>query len=71
MTFVCTVKPKFKVRPANTTAYEGYSTMLHCVAVGDPTPIVRWDKNNRVSSFDKQRFTVSLPEHLLYGSIGV
>ena len=55
------VKPKFKVRPANTTAYEGYSTMLHCVAVGDPTPVVRWDKNNRVSSFDQRRFKVHLP----------
>ena len=56
---MCAVRPRFKVRPVNTTAYEGYSTMLHCVAVGDPTPVVRWDKNNRVSSFDKQRFTVS------------
>jgi len=46
------------VRPSNTTAYEGYSTMLHCVAVGDPTPVVRWDKNNRVSSFDPERFKV-------------
>jgi len=34
--------------------------MLHCVAVGDPTPVVRWDKNNRVSSFDPQRFKVNI-----------
>jgi len=58
-TCVVAVKPRFKVRPANTTAYEGYSTMMHCVAVGDPTPVVRWDKNNRVSSFDRKRFKVS------------
>jgi len=66
--FVYAVKPKFKVRPANTTAYEGYSTMLHCVAVGDPTPVVRWDKNNRVSSFDQDRFRVGLLYNHRYNS---
>jgi len=39
--------------------------MLHCVAVGDPTPVVRWDKNNRVSSFDQRRFRVRL-QYLLF-----
>jgi Immunoglobulin domain len=42
------VRPKFKVKPANTTAYEGHSTMLHCIATGDPEPAVQWDKNNKI-----------------------
>jgi len=40
--------------------------MLHCVAVGDPTPVVRWDKNNRVSSFDPQRFKVAVLSYHIY-----
>jgi len=32
--------------------------MLHCVAVGDPLPTVQWDRNNKVNSFDQQRFKV-------------
>lgn len=57
--FFPAVKPKFKVRPLNTTAFEGYSTMLHCVATGDPLPIIQWDKNNKVNGFDPNRFKVS------------
>lgn len=53
------VKPKFKVRPTNTTTVEGHSVMLHCVATGDPTPTIQWDRNNRVDAFDLQRFKVS------------
>ena len=52
------MKPKFKVRPANTTAYEGYSTMLHCVAVGDPTPVIHWNKYSREGPLDSDRFKV-------------
>lgn len=53
------VKPRFKVRPSNTTAYEGYPVMLHCVATGEPTPTIQWDKNSKVNSFDNKRFRVS------------
>lgn len=56
--FFHAVKPKFKVKPLNTTAFEGYSTMLHCVATGDPLPIIQWDKNNKVNGFDPNRFKV-------------
>lgn len=52
------VRPRFKVRPLNTTAVEGNSAMLHCVAIGDPLPTVQWDRNNKVNSFDFQRFKV-------------
>jgi len=52
------VKPRFKVKPTNTTAYEGHSLMLHCIAIGDPTPTVLWDKNNRVDALDFRRFKV-------------
>ena len=47
------------MRPANTTAYEGQSLMMHCIAIGDPTPTVLWDKNNRVDALDFRRFKVS------------
>jgi len=53
------VKPRFKVRPVNTTAVEGHAVMLHCVATGDPAPTIQWDRNNKVDAFDLQRFKVS------------
>lgn len=52
------VKPKFKVKPHNSTVPEGLSAMLHCVAIGDPLPIIQWDKNNKVNGFDLNRFKV-------------
>lgn len=55
-----TVKPRFKVKPTNTTAYEGHSFMMHCVAIGDPAPTVLWDKNNRVDALDFRRFKVTV-----------
>ena len=59
MFFSVTVKPKFQVHPANTTAYEGYPVMIHCLAVGEPKPKVRWDKNHMNQPLDENRFTVS------------
>ncbi|CAL1542558.1 unnamed protein product [Lymnaea stagnalis] len=42
-------KPTFTIRPSNvTTAFEGQSMMLHCVAVGDPDPQITWDKDSRI-----------------------
>ncbi|XP_048732970.1 inactive tyrosine-protein kinase 7-like [Ostrea edulis] len=38
-------RPRFHVRPKNMTIYEGHPAMLHCVAIGDPKPAIRWDKN--------------------------
>ncbi|XP_074645987.1 inactive tyrosine-protein kinase 7-like [Tubulanus polymorphus] len=52
------VKPKFKIKPHNTTAYEGYEVLLDCVAIGDPTPTIQWDKNSQVNAFDRERFKV-------------
>ena len=54
---VLAVKPRFKVLPLNTTAYEGYPVMLHCVAIGEPTPKIQWDKNS-FSHIDQRRFKV-------------
>ena len=57
--YVClTVKPRFKLKPQNTTAVEGYPTMIHCMATGDPLPTIHWDKNNQVNGFDVRRFKV-------------
>ena len=59
--FSFTVKPQFKVKPKNTTAYEGYPVTLHCVATGDPTPTIQWDKNNKyINAVNNTRFTVSV-----------
>jgi len=52
------VMPRFKVKPTNTTAYEGHSVMMHCVAIGDPPPTILWDKNNKVDVLDFRRFKV-------------
>ncbi|KAK2149181.1 hypothetical protein LSH36_463g04044, partial [Paralvinella palmiformis] len=59
------VKPHFTVKPKNTTAYEGYPAILHCVAEGNPTPNIEWDKNNVVNGFNKERFR-TLPNGSLY-----
>ena len=53
-----TVKPKFKVRPLNTTVIEGHSAMIHCLTTGDPTPTIQWDRNHRVNDFNFHRFKV-------------
>lgn len=53
------VKPRFKVKPSNTTAYEGYPVMIHCIAIGDPNPTINWDKNGNVNGFNPSRFKVS------------
>jgi PTK7 protein tyrosine kinase 7 len=63
------VKPKFKVKPHNTTAYEGYSVMLHCVAIGDPPPTIQWDKNSQVNAFDIRRFKVGTFTDFPFGRV--
>jgi PTK7 protein tyrosine kinase 7 len=60
------VKPRFKVKPTNTTAHEGSFVVMHCLAIGDPTPTVQWDKNSRVDILDSSRFRV-----LANGSISI
>lgn len=52
------VKPKFQLKPMNLTVKEGASAMFHCVAAGDPTPSVQWDRNNRVEGFISDRIKV-------------
>ena len=59
--YIFAVKPQFKVKPKNTTAYEGYPVTLHCVATGDPTPTIQWDRNNKyINPTNNSRFTVSV-----------
>lgn len=59
------VTPKFTVAPVNTEAYEGYSSMLHCQADGDPKPTIQWDKNGALNGFDQKRFHV-MPNGTLF-----
>ncbi|XP_060604886.1 inactive tyrosine-protein kinase 7-like isoform X2 [Ruditapes philippinarum] len=50
-------RPKFQIRPLNTTAYEERSLMLHCFATGDPRPSIIWDKNGIRDIPDSSRYT--------------
>ncbi|GFS45045.1 inactive tyrosine-protein kinase 7 [Nephila pilipes] len=52
------VMPKFSVQPSDTVAYEGEPVILHCLAEGDPLPIIQWDKNNELNGFNHTRFRV-------------
>ena len=60
------VKPHFVVKPKNTTAYEGYPAILHCVVEGNPHPNIEWDKNNVVDGFNQERFKVSSYDGLIF-----
>ncbi|KAH3873129.1 hypothetical protein DPMN_036355 [Dreissena polymorpha] len=51
-------RPRFQHLPANKTAYEGHSMMLHCVASGDPRPSITWEKNQIRDNWDRNRFTI-------------
>ena len=44
--------------PANTTATEGNTLILVCVAYGDPTPDISWLKDGIVLANDSSRITV-------------
>ncbi|KAF8784423.1 Inactive tyrosine-protein kinase 7 like protein [Argiope bruennichi] len=61
------VMPKFSVQPSDTVANEGDPVILHCLAEGDPIPIIQWDKNNELNGFNHQRFKV-LENGSLYAS---
>ena len=58
-TVIFAVRPRFRVKPQNTTAHEGTSVMLHCAAAGDPPPAIHWDKNGRPEAIDRLRFKAS------------
>ena len=40
ITLTVVVKPKFSVKPQNTTVKEGESVLIDCAAEGDPTPTI-------------------------------
>ncbi|GFY42956.1 inactive tyrosine-protein kinase 7 [Trichonephila inaurata madagascariensis] len=52
------VMPKFSVQPSDTVADEGDPVILHCLAEGDPVPIIQWDKNNELNGFNHKTFRV-------------
>ncbi|XP_054708800.1 inactive tyrosine-protein kinase 7-like [Uloborus diversus] len=52
------VMPKFSVQPSDTIANEGEPVILHCLAEGDPLPVIQWDKNNELNGFNQARFKV-------------
>lgn len=55
--FSILVSPRFTVLPQNPTdVYEGNPVVMDCVAQGDPTPAIHWDKNSNMDSFDKNRY---------------
>lgn len=51
------VRPKFKVSPKNTTIPAGSWVMLNCLAVGEPTPYLQWDKDGQIIEAVRSRPT--------------
>ncbi|KAA0712546.1 Inactive tyrosine-protein kinase 7 [Triplophysa tibetana] len=46
----------FKLKPENTTVYQGHTAVLHCQASGDPPPFIQWKKKDTFLEADKSRF---------------
>uniref|UniRef100_A0A8C1T4N6 Inactive tyrosine-protein kinase 7 n=1 Tax=Cyprinus carpio TaxID=7962 RepID=A0A8C1T4N6_CYPCA len=46
----------FKLKPENTTVYQGHTAVLHCQATGDPPPFIQWKKKDKFLEADKSRF---------------
>ncbi|XP_077999317.1 inactive tyrosine-protein kinase 7-like isoform X2 [Glandiceps talaboti] len=47
VTITVVVFPFFTLEPQDTDAYEGYSTILHCQAEGDPHPHISWSAGDK------------------------
>ncbi len=45
----------FKLKPENTTVYQGHTAVLHCQATGDPPPFIQWKKKDTFLEADKSR----------------
>lgn len=45
----------FKLKPENTTVYQGHTAVLHCQASGDPPPFIQWKKKDTFLEADKSR----------------
>ncbi|XP_076879455.1 inactive tyrosine-protein kinase 7a isoform X2 [Brachyhypopomus gauderio] len=46
----------FKLKPENTTVYQGQTALLHCQAAGDPPPIIQWKKKDKFLDAGRSRF---------------
>uniref|UniRef100_A0A4W4HRD6 Inactive tyrosine-protein kinase 7 n=1 Tax=Electrophorus electricus TaxID=8005 RepID=A0A4W4HRD6_ELEEL len=46
----------FKLKPENTTVYQGHTAVLHCQAAGDPLPIIQWKKKDKFLEASGSRF---------------
>ncbi|TRZ01114.1 hypothetical protein DNTS_007840 [Danionella cerebrum] len=46
----------FKLKPENSTVYQGHTAVLHCQATGDPHPFIQWKKKDKFLEADKSRF---------------
>ncbi|XP_030627956.1 inactive tyrosine-protein kinase 7a [Chanos chanos] len=46
----------FKLKPENTTVYQGHTAVLHCQATGDPPPFIQWKKKDKFLEANKSRF---------------
>ena len=53
------MRPQFKLKPTNKTAIENRPVMFDCMAIGDPQPVIKWDRNEVHNDFDFERFKVS------------
>ncbi|XP_051979537.1 inactive tyrosine-protein kinase 7-like [Xyrauchen texanus] len=46
----------FKLKPENTTVYQGHNAILHCQASGDPPPFIQWKKKVTFLEAGSSRF---------------
>ncbi|KAJ8678842.1 hypothetical protein QAD02_014629 [Eretmocerus hayati] len=63
------MSPRFVVSPENVTAVEGSMTMLHCTAEGDPTPLLRWDRDSNMNNIDGQHAQMLPNGSLLFNEV--
>jgi Immunoglobulin I-set domain len=51
-------KPRFSLSPEDYYGHQGQHISLHCTAIGQPSPVVTWSKDNR-DIRNTDRFRVS------------
>lgn len=60
----------FKLKPENSTVYQGHTAVLHCQATGDPSPIIQWKKKDKFLIGNKSRFQTMQNGSLVIHDVG-
>lgn len=58
--FQLPAKPRFSLSPEDYYGHQGQHISLHCTAVGQPSPVVTWSKDNRdIRNTDRLRVSAN------------